>query len=58
MTDERWLTTDEINMILVAFLLGRPARITGPEADEMREELKLEVSEIEAEGGIVGIPNL
>ena len=50
------LTSGEITKITVDYMIGRPPRVTGPEADAFRERLKKDVEGIQARGHVVEIP--
>ena len=50
------LTTDEVEMVAVDFINGAPPRVTGPEADALREALAKDLERAEEEGWEVELP--
>lgn len=51
------MDSSDIERMLVEIVTGKPPTLSGPEADAMRAQLKMECDEILAKGGIVAIPH-
>ena len=51
------LTTDQMNTVAVDQILGRPPRIQGPDADELRESIAADMAEAKKNGWTLTIPN-
>ena len=51
------LGTDEMEEILVELMAGKEPTITGPEAHEFREKLKVDIENIKKQGYVVDIPS-
>ncbi len=51
------LTTEEMNMVMVDLMNGRvPPRVSGPEADKLRESLKDDARAAREAGWVLDVP--
>jgi hypothetical protein len=51
------LTSEEIVKIQIDLMNGSKPRVTGPEADALREAMKPEIAEAERQGLILDLPD-
>lgn len=51
------LTTDQMQQIVADEMVGRPPRVTGPEADRFRQRIKSDIERAKREGLVVEITN-